>query len=149
MCRGPDLRARAVEELCQLDADVEQSWRQFGRGISPRRRPETELHELRERELEAKELRNDASPRLVEKRSQRDVFRCFHSERSLVQLRRTLDFESLSVRISLLQSARVNFRGRIRTPSERDPEWSVASNSNGSWRKQCKNACLNASTLPL
>ena len=147
MCRGPDLRARAVEELCQLDADVEQSWRQFGRSISPRRRPETELRELRERELEAKELRNDASPRLVEKRSQRDVF--ITPERSLVQLRRTLDFESLSVRISLLQSARVNFRGRIRTPSERDPEWSVASNSNGSWRKQCKNACLNASTLPL
>lgn len=37
---GPDLRARAVEELRQLDADVEQSYRQFGagrdsRGISP------------------------------------------------------------------------------------------------------------------
>eukprot|EP00434_Breviolum_minutum_P001792 symbB.v1.2.001587.t1/scaffold88.1/size340390/22 len=29
---GPDLRARAVEELRQLDADVEQSWRQFGAG---------------------------------------------------------------------------------------------------------------------
>ncbi|CAJ1340016.1 unnamed protein product [Effrenium voratum] len=40
---GADLRARAVEELRQLDADVEQSWRQFGanvrerneRGLSP------------------------------------------------------------------------------------------------------------------
>lgn len=44
---GPELRARAVEELRQLDADVEQSWRQFGagrdrgdRGISPARNQE-------------------------------------------------------------------------------------------------------------
>jgi len=32
---GPELRARAVEELKQLDADVELSWRQFGAGQRP------------------------------------------------------------------------------------------------------------------
>jgi len=32
---GPELRARAVEELRQLDAEVEQSWRHFGAGGSP------------------------------------------------------------------------------------------------------------------
>lgn len=32
---GPELRARAVEELRQLDAEIEQSWRHFGAGGSP------------------------------------------------------------------------------------------------------------------